>query len=70
MSDRSELIRRRAYQMWEERGRPEGLDAEHWYAAEQELAEDDAGPETEALRDAEEAEKDRNRGNLPAPSKS
>jgi hypothetical protein len=46
MSDRSELIRRRAYQMWEEQGRPEGLDADHWYAAEQELAED-AGNEGE-----------------------
>ena len=30
-------IRRRAYSLWEEEGRPSGRDAEHWERATQEL---------------------------------
>jgi hypothetical protein len=41
-SERSQRIRERAYQIWEEQGRPEGLHAQHWYAAEQELEEDES----------------------------
>jgi hypothetical protein len=32
-------IRRRAYEMWEDQGRPHGLQGDHWRAAEAELAE-------------------------------
>src|SRR5579884_4110704 len=32
-----ELIRRRAYEIWEERGRPEGASHEDWLRAEAEL---------------------------------
>jgi hypothetical protein len=39
MADRDDLIRERAYQMWKEQGCPDGLAADHWYAAEQELVE-------------------------------
>jgi hypothetical protein len=35
-----ERIRRRAYQIWEEEGRPEGHDVEHWIRAVLELARD------------------------------
>ena len=31
-------IRTRAYQMWEDAGRPHGRDLEHWFAAESEVA--------------------------------
>jgi len=31
------MIRERAYRIWEEAGRPHGLDQEHWHAAEREL---------------------------------
>jgi hypothetical protein len=50
MTDRAERIRIRAYQMWEEQGCPDGLHAEHWLAAEHELAEenDGEGSQTEA----------------------
>lgn len=30
-------VRDRAYQLWEEEGRPEGRDREHWYRAEAEV---------------------------------
>jgi ketosteroid isomerase-like protein len=36
--ERAQSVRRRAYQMWEEQGRPHGLHADHWYVAERELA--------------------------------
>lgn len=32
-----EAIRRRAREMWEEEGRPEGRELEHWTEAEQEI---------------------------------
>jgi hypothetical protein len=39
--ERLNLIRRRAYQIWEEQGRPEGLHADHWHDAELQVAEED-----------------------------
>jgi Protein of unknown function (DUF2934) len=36
--DTYEAIRRRAYEIWERNGRPEGRDDEHWREAEAELA--------------------------------
>jgi len=33
-----ERIRRRAYEIWEREGRPNGRDQEHWREAEAELA--------------------------------
>jgi hypothetical protein len=38
--DRDALIQQRAYQIWEEEGRPEGKATEHWEKARQ-LVEDD-----------------------------
>jgi hypothetical protein len=35
--DREDVIRRRAYEIWEDEGRPEGLHQEHWGRAEREL---------------------------------
>lgn len=35
-----EQIRARAHEIWEREGRPDGRDAEHWRAAEQELSAD------------------------------
>ena len=35
-SERLRRIRERAYRMWEEQGRPDGLHAHHWHAAERE----------------------------------
>jgi hypothetical protein len=34
---REERIRRRAYEIWEREGRPEGRESEHWYRAAGEL---------------------------------
>jgi hypothetical protein len=42
-ADRQDRIRRRAYQIWEEEGWPEGRQVEHWTRAEREAAES-AGP--------------------------
>ena len=33
MADRDDLIRERAYQIWLERGQPEGSPDDHWFAA-------------------------------------
>jgi hypothetical protein len=44
----AETVARRAHEIWEQEGRPEGRHREHWQTAERELsagAEDDAGPE-------------------------
>jgi Protein of unknown function (DUF2934) len=42
--EREQLVRRRAYEIWEQQGRPHGRHADHWVAAERELA-DAASPE-------------------------
>jgi len=39
--ERDERIRRRAFEIWEAAGRPEGQQAEHWLAAEREDASQD-----------------------------
>jgi hypothetical protein len=49
MIDRNERIAERAYRIWEDAGRPEGQDMEHWLSAEAEL--EGAGP-AEAEEDA------------------
>lgn len=36
-NDREEQIRARAHQIWEEEGRPEGREQEHWNKAAQEM---------------------------------
>lgn len=41
MDDRDELIRRRAYAIWENEGRPDGDDRRHWEQASREMAERD-----------------------------
>ncbi len=33
MSERDEWIARKAYDLWEQAGRPQGLDQEHWQHA-------------------------------------
>lgn len=37
-------IERRAYHIWEERGRPQGRDQEHWFEAELQVAAELASP--------------------------
>ena len=38
MLDRDERIRRKAYHLWVEEGRPSGRDADHWERAREEIA--------------------------------
>jgi hypothetical protein len=40
--DNNQRIRKRAYQIWEEQGCPEGLSTDHWLQAEGEIREEDA----------------------------
>ena len=35
-----DAIRRRAYEIWEREGRPEGMDWEHWFAAQTEMSDE------------------------------
>lgn len=37
-ANRDDEIRARAYQLWEEEGRPEGRAAQHWFTAKETLA--------------------------------
>ncbi|MBW6425716.1 DUF2934 domain-containing protein [Rhizobium sp. XQZ8] len=46
--DQYERIQQRAYEIWENEGRPEGAAARHWDQAQDEIAGDD---EHETLRD-------------------
>jgi hypothetical protein len=39
MAGRGDLIRERAYQIWQDRGQPENVPDDHWHSAEHELAE-------------------------------
>jgi hypothetical protein len=41
--DRDELIGRRAYQLWEAEGRPEGGDLRHWLRASEEVGDASIG---------------------------
>ena len=45
MDDSNERIRKRAHEIWEEEGRPEGREYSHWLRARAEIdAEDDERP--------------------------
>lgn len=69
MTERHELIAQRAYRIWEEAGRPEGQDAEHWAAAEAELAvaADGEGRETGGIAPSESAALEEAAGTPSAP---
>jgi Protein of unknown function (DUF2934) len=43
MSDKNQQIRERAYHLWEEQGRPDGMEIEHWNEARRELCDHAAG---------------------------
>jgi hypothetical protein len=40
MQEGKEQVRQRAYALWEEEGRPEGREQDHWQRAEEELGQD------------------------------
>jgi hypothetical protein len=46
--DRIERIKQRAYDYWEEEGRPRGRHKEHWLRAEREIAAEDGSDGREA----------------------
>lgn len=46
MSDLEDAIRKRAYQIWEAEGRPQGQDQAHWYRAAGEIPKPDEAAET------------------------
>lgn len=41
MDDYTRRVRLRAYLIWERAGQPQGRDAEHWYQAEREVAQEE-----------------------------
>jgi hypothetical protein len=51
--DREEKIRQRAHRIWEEEGRPDGKESEHWQRAAQEVGDD--GVQREPMREASES---------------
>ncbi|MBB2673678.1 UNVERIFIED_ORG: hypothetical protein GGE44_003247 [Rhizobium esperanzae] len=50
-TDKHEQIRRRAYEIWEAEGRPEGADLRHWMQARDELAGEDEDATLQDLLD-------------------
>jgi hypothetical protein len=57
-TNREELIRNRAYQLWEQEGQKEGRPEDYWYRAEQELG----GADTEDGATAPEGDTDNDDG--------
>ena len=49
MDDHEDHIRRRAYHLWEEAGRPEGRSDEFWHAARAEIADEEAPEAARAI---------------------
>ena len=49
MDDYEDHIRRRAYQLWEEAGRPEGRSDDFWHAARAEIADEEAPEAARAI---------------------
>jgi hypothetical protein len=45
--DREAKIRRRAHELWEEQGKPEGRETEFWHQAEREVGRDEDGKPSE-----------------------
>lgn len=43
-SSREERVMQRAYEIWEQEGRPEGRQEEHWRRAEEEISRHGNGP--------------------------
>lgn len=46
-------VRERAYQIWEQAGRPEGKSDEHWRQAEAEISAEETGLDEEIKRESE-----------------
>lgn len=46
-------VRERAYQIWEQAGRPEGLSHEHWLQAEAEISAEERDLDEEIKRESE-----------------
>ena len=49
MDDYEDHIQRRAYQLWEEAGRPEGRSDDFWHAARAEIADEKAPDAADAI---------------------
>ncbi|MDK1374375.1 MULTISPECIES: DUF2934 domain-containing protein [unclassified Sinorhizobium] len=56
-NDREELIRRRAYAIWEREGRPEGQDRRHWEQASREMQKEENRSRGGEKQDLETGEK-------------
>jgi len=56
--DRQEIIRRRAFEIWEDEGRPDGADQRHWLQAEDELFGDDDHETMQELLDEDDHDDD------------
>ncbi|MGL4964934.1 MAG: DUF2934 domain-containing protein [Inquilinus sp.] len=56
--DRDERIRRRAYEIWEALGRPEGGQQQHWAQAEAEILDDECTGTGSAPEGAEDLDPD------------
>ena len=63
-TDREQRIRERAYQLWEEGGRPDGEASNHWYRASEAIASEDAELELAGQR----SPKDEGKKDAPSPT--
>jgi len=56
--DRQEIIRQRAFEIWEDEGRPDGADERHWLQAEDELFGEDEHETMQDLLDEDDHDDD------------
>ena len=63
-SDKKEAIHKKAYEIWEAEGRPEGKHEEHWSRAEEEMTE----PKKAAAKQAPHAKKAEPAAEAPKPA--
>ena len=56
-ADREDRIRQRAHQLWEEQGRPEGRQADHWDQARTEFGNAEAPPTPRLQEDPPEGDR-------------
>ena len=54
MSNREQLIKARAQELWELEGKPRGRDKQHWEQASKEIDEAESGAVRDAMPDSEE----------------
>jgi hypothetical protein len=63
MAYNTDQVRERAYRIWEEQGRPEGRETDHWLEAERQLHEGHGAESANEVENSQTAARKNNRDN-------